>query len=254
MAKELDILESDTLFTTSFESFRVEGARISQSVLAEVGGYEGVAAKFPFDRGKANHALVLYCLEAAQSTANPDVADRLRSAAIMAASSVTYAGSKKHPDHLDSVIKSVGALVQQGGGQMAESPLFGDNALSTNIGQIIFNINNRDVDNSVHRSSNNHTVYDLRWKQISGSTDLTELSKQLRQVQEKLTVGELTQEIQQAEIAIGGAQEAIALKDGSKLIQALCKGGTVILDAAKDVGADVLAKIIIHAMGGPTGS
>jgi NTP pyrophosphatase (non-canonical NTP hydrolase) len=98
MAKELDIEGNEDLFITDPESFSNDGRTIALQALDRAGGYSGLVSQFPFDRGDANKALVLLCLKLADAIRHvkPEVAERLRSAAIQIGSAATYPGSPEH--------------------------------------------------------------------------------------------------------------------------------------------------------------
>jgi hypothetical protein len=85
MAKELEIVAGESPFLDDPESFAKEGQDIAHRVLERVGGYEGLASSgLPFDRGDANHALVMLCLKVAEAVEaeRPPFAERLRAEAL----------------------------------------------------------------------------------------------------------------------------------------------------------------------------
>ena len=85
MAKELEIVAGESPFLDDPESFAREGQDIAHRVLERVGGYEGLASSgLPFDRGDANHALVMLCLKVAEAVEaqRPPFAERLRAEAL----------------------------------------------------------------------------------------------------------------------------------------------------------------------------
>jgi hypothetical protein len=63
LAKELDLKHLDPLFDLDPERCSREAQEVAASVLERLGGYAGLAQKFPFDRGEANKALVIFCLK-----------------------------------------------------------------------------------------------------------------------------------------------------------------------------------------------
>lgn len=101
MAKELDIKEGDDLFFHDPETFSQAGKVASQKVLEISGGYPALAARFPFDRGDANHALSLLCLRIADLVQDslPDFAERVRGEVMRIVAAATGPGSRrKGPD------------------------------------------------------------------------------------------------------------------------------------------------------------
>ena len=85
MAKELEIASGESPFLDDPEGFAKEGQDIAHRVLERVGGYEGLSSSgLPFDRGDANHALVMLCLKVAEAVEaeRPPFAERLRAEAL----------------------------------------------------------------------------------------------------------------------------------------------------------------------------
>jgi NTP pyrophosphatase (non-canonical NTP hydrolase) len=85
MAKELEIVASESPFIDDPASFAKEGQDIAHRALERVGGYEGLASSgLPFDRGDANHALVMLCLKVAEAVEaeRPPFAESLRAEAL----------------------------------------------------------------------------------------------------------------------------------------------------------------------------
>ena len=84
MAKELDIRRDEALFIKDQEAFSQEGRGISHRVLENLGGFQCLAAIFPFDRGDANHALITLCLRLAEVFSNnrPEISEHLRAEAL----------------------------------------------------------------------------------------------------------------------------------------------------------------------------
>jgi NTP pyrophosphatase (non-canonical NTP hydrolase) len=115
MAKELDIEGQDQLLRLDHDAFSRQSVEISAQVLDRVGGYTGVVARFPFDRGDANKAFVLLCLRIADAISGTDgvTAESLRSAAVKIGASATYAGSKRPQGQLDDVIASVRKTLEE---------------------------------------------------------------------------------------------------------------------------------------------
>ena len=122
MAKELDIKALDPLFSHDSEEFSSSAAASAISVLERLGGYAGLAQKFPFDRGEANKALVVFCLRAAEAVQsdNPAVAERLRSAAMKIGMAATYAGSRKRPPEIADLVSSVQTAMPEIGTKMVD--------------------------------------------------------------------------------------------------------------------------------------
>jgi NTP pyrophosphatase (non-canonical NTP hydrolase) len=98
MAKELDV-DSDGHFVTDPEIFSREGERVAHIALARVGGYEGLTAGLPFDRGDTNHALVKLCLKVADAVDSdqPTFAEKLRAEALRIGTSQAHVGTAQKP-------------------------------------------------------------------------------------------------------------------------------------------------------------
>ena len=57
MARELDVSVQEQLFSLEHDAFARQSTEVSSIVLEKLGGYAGLVAQFPFDRGDANKAL-----------------------------------------------------------------------------------------------------------------------------------------------------------------------------------------------------
>ncbi len=97
LSKELDLSPSDGLFQLEPEKFRQAGADVAADVLERLGGFAGLATRFPFDRGETNKALTLFMLRLADEVAAGDehAAQQVRTAAMRMASAATYPGSRR---------------------------------------------------------------------------------------------------------------------------------------------------------------
>jgi NTP pyrophosphatase (non-canonical NTP hydrolase) len=140
LAKELDIKPLEPLFGFDQDRFAKEAKDTSTAVLERLGGYVGLAQKFPFDRGEANKALILFCLRAAEAvqSENSDVAERLRSAAMKIGMAATYAGSKKRPQQMTDLITAIQTAIPEIGTNKADvimSPV--DKSLTGQLGRIL---------------------------------------------------------------------------------------------------------------------
>lgn len=108
MAKELGFSAEDKPFISDLGGFVDEGRASAERALESVGGYPGLAARLPFDRGDANHALVQFCMKmaAAIEAANPELASSLRAEALRLGDSAKEAGTS-------SVTLELGDLFQR---------------------------------------------------------------------------------------------------------------------------------------------
>jgi len=109
LAKELDLAPADTLFRMEPKEAADRARDVSERVLERLGGYSVVAQQFPLDRGETNKALVVLCLKVAESVAakQPLLAETLRAAATLAASSTSRPGSRHHAESVNDVVKSL---------------------------------------------------------------------------------------------------------------------------------------------------
>jgi NTP pyrophosphatase (non-canonical NTP hydrolase) len=140
LAKELDIRPLDPLFTLDSERFSKEASDAASAVFQRLGGYSGLAQKFPFDRGEANKALVLFCLRAAEAahSENPAVADRLRSVAVQIGMAATYAGSRKQPPQMADLVGEVrSAIPEVGMGKMGSLVAPSDSSFLGQLGRML---------------------------------------------------------------------------------------------------------------------
>ena len=109
LTKELDIGSLEELFLTQTEDFSIEGREICQKVLERAGGFSTLVSELPFDRGDANHALVLLCIKLAEIVQNdrPDFADRLRAEAYKIGSHQSKAGTKEEPFDAQDLLSEI---------------------------------------------------------------------------------------------------------------------------------------------------
>ncbi len=91
MAKELDLTKDDDLFRLDLENLNRRAIDVSSAVLHKIGGYSKLVGTFPFDRGEANKALVMFCLNLSEAIRDkdPPLSQALRSAALRVGSTVT---------------------------------------------------------------------------------------------------------------------------------------------------------------------
>lgn len=99
MAKELSIRPGEHLFVTDLAEFSSMGERAAHRALEEMGGYPGLIAKLPFDRGDTNQALVNICLKIASAVENttPALAASLRAEALKLSDAERAAGTRAEP-------------------------------------------------------------------------------------------------------------------------------------------------------------
>jgi NTP pyrophosphatase (non-canonical NTP hydrolase) len=99
LTKELDIGSVENLFLKSIDDFSEEGRAICHRVLERAGGFSALVSELPFDRGDANHALVLLCIKLADVIQNENLgfAERLRAEAYKIGSLQSKAGTKEEP-------------------------------------------------------------------------------------------------------------------------------------------------------------
>ena len=111
LAKELDIFESEGLFSGHFDV--PEAERAAQKVLDRLGGYPGLlddSSRFPFDRGEANRLLVDLCLEVARRLPDDPAAKPFLSAAWRLNSAQATPGSAGR----DEAVREVVATLRRG--------------------------------------------------------------------------------------------------------------------------------------------
>jgi NTP pyrophosphatase (non-canonical NTP hydrolase) len=97
MAKELGIATEERPFIEDLQRFTEEGKRIARDALELQGGYNGLTAQLPFDRGDANHSLVLLCngIADAVEVQSSELAASLRAEAFKLGSKVRPAGTPR---------------------------------------------------------------------------------------------------------------------------------------------------------------
>lgn len=111
MAKELNIGPDEHLFTDDVSTQAEEGRQVAHRVLETFGGYAGLTAQLPFDRGDANRAVVTLCLRIAQGVegTKPETAEVLRTEAYRIATAAKAPGSPRQPLDIELLLNQIGA-------------------------------------------------------------------------------------------------------------------------------------------------
>jgi hypothetical protein len=109
MAKELHVRADERVFISDVQEFNAMGERASHRAFEDMGGYQGLLAKLPFDRGDANEALVTLCLKiaAAVEGAKPELAGSLRAEAVKLRDAERQAGVRAEPLELSSLLEQI---------------------------------------------------------------------------------------------------------------------------------------------------
>jgi hypothetical protein len=110
MAKELNIRSDERPFIDDAEGFAREGEQIAHDVLELLGGYNGLTAHLPLDRGDTNRALVLLCngiAEAVELT-NGQLAASLRAEAYKIGVNARSAGTARQPLNVEGLLQKIG--------------------------------------------------------------------------------------------------------------------------------------------------
>jgi NTP pyrophosphatase (non-canonical NTP hydrolase) len=96
LAKELKLQAMSELFNPEPGLFEADGKVIAAAALDRAGGYQGLAAQLPFDRGDANRALMVLCLKFGDiyREANPSLAGLFYSSALKVGTSEAAPGTR----------------------------------------------------------------------------------------------------------------------------------------------------------------
>ena len=116
MSKELDIAETEDLFSFETLERNQEGKTVSAQVLSEVGGLEAIVEKLPLDRGQINSSLILVCLKLAGKLEELDqneIAKQLNDFALKLGSVKAEAGSIANTDGLAEMINVLSEAFRQ---------------------------------------------------------------------------------------------------------------------------------------------
>jgi hypothetical protein len=138
MAKELGLRAEDKPFISDLTGFVEDGRASAERALESVGGYPGLAARLPFDRGDANHALVQFCMKMAVAIepANPGVASSLRAEALRLGDSAKEAGTSSEGLELEDLLQRLRnewkSLDEEGKRQITKS-----GGIVSNLGEIL---------------------------------------------------------------------------------------------------------------------
>lgn len=109
MAKESIIRPDEEPFIVDAEKFAEEGEQVARDVLGLFGGYKGLTAQLPFDRGDTNRTLMLLCsaiAEAVEST-NVQLASSLRAEAYKIGVKPSSAGAHRKPLNLEGLFNKI---------------------------------------------------------------------------------------------------------------------------------------------------
>ncbi len=250
MAKELDIRDMGKLFVPSFEVFRAESSAIADRVLDSLGGYTGLATKFPFDRGEANRALVMFCLKLAAKVDDAPVAERLRSAAIKTADSATFAGSRKHTQVSDETLELIRQVLREDSGVLGEILQGPDSSFTDKLGGLVINelvMGNKIVNSATlvqGADAAAESRFNTAWDRLASKTDLAVVTKELEVLRGQLEVGVPSDERKKALAALDEAESASRTKNGPRLLKALSTIGNWATDVGIKLGTGVIVGLI----------
>lgn len=146
MAKEINFAAEERPFINDLQRFGDDGKNIAREVLELQGGYNGLTAQLPFDRGDANHSLVLLCngIADALETESPELAATLRAGAFKVGSSARPAGTPRKPLDITSLLQNVMrgwaklSKDQRKGLKAAEGDLIGDLGTILDTRRVLF--------------------------------------------------------------------------------------------------------------------
>jgi NTP pyrophosphatase (non-canonical NTP hydrolase) len=114
MAKELNIRasECERIFVADFEEFNASGEKAAHRALEDMGGYPGLLAKLPFDRGDTNDALAMLCLKVANAVeaAKPGLASSLRAEALKLREAEREPGTRGKPLELGTLLDQLRSI------------------------------------------------------------------------------------------------------------------------------------------------
>ena len=251
MAKELDVQDFDGLFVPSFEVLRRESATISERVLDSLGGYVGLASKFPFDRGEANQELVMFCLRAANQIGNPEIAERLRSAAIKISDSATFAGSREHPQVLAELRGPLTEALRNEDATTKRLSVLGQTRFSNTVGKIVINeltLGDKYVSaNTLTQGPASQvfgTEFALQWQEIKADVDLNEVASELSKLKRQIDSLPETAETVEAQNALAYAENEAKNGRGEKVLEILAGLGNWVKDVGIKLGTEVVVELI----------
>jgi hypothetical protein len=109
MAKGLSVTAEEHPFIEDSQTFAEEGKHVAREVLELQGGYNGLTAQLPLDRGDANHSLVLLCnaIADAVESQTPDLAASLRAEAFKVGSKARPPGTPRQAFDISGLLKSI---------------------------------------------------------------------------------------------------------------------------------------------------
>jgi NTP pyrophosphatase (non-canonical NTP hydrolase) len=256
MAKELELETNHQLFASNFEEFREESIKVSEAALQRSGGFAGLTSALPFDRGEANRQFVTFCLEVADKIEDPEIAPRLRSAALKAATAIIPAGTRQQPKVLDSIVAPVQKVFEENRPKMAEALGIKDEDLQQNVTVYIANeviTGNKYVSgHSINTSSGGQTVIQEMqeaWRQLGPSADLHRAARELAELRTQFEASGSLAGTESVRAQIDRAEEAAKQGNGPKALAALKGFGRVALEFAIQAGSGLAVEMIKKANG-----
>lgn len=256
MAKELDIGDISSLFAADFEAMRQQSIDVSEKVLARLGGYAALSSAFPFDRGEANRSLILFCLDLADRVGNPEIATRLRSAALKAGSASTYAGSPKQQVVLDEILKPVQSVIDENKPQIADALGIASSSLPPTVSTLVINeliMGDKHISNSVIAQGPGSTAAGGNSLRMIGTPspamDLIELANLLAVLRDRIEHSPQTPEFRIALEEVNHAVVAANSGDETAVMSRLKSAGKVAYDLAVALGSGMLIELVKKANG-----
>jgi NTP pyrophosphatase (non-canonical NTP hydrolase) len=253
MAKELDLEDVDA---ADFEEIREESIRVSSKILERVGGYAALSMAYPFDRGEANHSLVVFCLELADRIGDDGVAARLRSAALKAGAATTVAGSPKQRGLVDEILQPLQKVLDENKSRVATALKVDAASLPSSATTLIINeltLGNKFVEgNSITQGTGSQTLnaqLAVQWRKPEPTIDTNKLMEELSLLRTRIEHSADRPEKSEVLAQIETAQAAAKEGDNSRLLAALRAAGKMAMDFSVAAGAGLLVEVIKKANG-----
>ena len=102
---------------------------------------------------------------------------------------------------------------------------------------------------AIGRNSTGRINYNEQWKNVETAVDLGKLAKELDSVRSELRKTASSRSDDKSLANLAEAEEMAEAGDGGQTLASLSKVGKNVLNIAKDIGADVAAKVIAIALG-----
>ena len=192
----------------------------------------------------------------ADRTGDQEIAERLRSAALKAGTSATYAGSPKQPQRLNEILAPVQEILREHKNLIETITGSADSSLSANVGRIVINeyiAGDKYTGSGVGAQGPGSYAIDPKfvtiWQQNGDQLNLNQLAKELVQIRASMQSEPASPERSLAISQVEEAERAAKEGRGPKALAALSSAGRWALETGTKIGTEVAVAALKSALG-----